>query len=281
MKMPIKKSIKRFLVAGILVSIGLPVIIIGGKKLFFYSSTEVYTFFTPEQATVVLKGIGNKELTKQIEQFISKNIIKKSLLSLSPSKLMIMLQEAFPVIKAATYQYQAPKTIVFTIETTAPICLVNDQTVIGNHLSLIDKKSFNDEVLSTLPKITIEKKWLTGTKLFDAATAPLPQHLYNFIHKITPYLWQHFAITYYAPWQIELAPYTSICKARILTTEQSLFDAKKLAAISTIFKDLCSQGIITKKVLESKHCPLIFDTRIKDQVIVRCNQPAKIGRGHG
>lgn len=281
MKIPIKKSIKRFLVAGILVSIGLPVIIIGGKKLFFYSSSQVHTFFTPEQTTLIIKGIENKELRKHVERFITKHIIKKSLLSTSPSKLIIMLQEAFPVIKTVTYQYQPPKTIVFTLEGTKPACLINDQLVMGDHFSLIDKKSFTDEILVSLPKITIEKKWLASAPIFHATTAPMPRHLYNFIHKITPYVWQHFAITYRAPWHIELIPYKSICKARILTTELSFFDTKKMSAISNIFKDLCSQGIVTKKVLEAKHCPLIFDTRIKNQIIVRCNQPAKRGRGHG
>lgn len=281
MKMPIKKSIKRFLVAGILVSVGLPVIIIGGKKLFFYSSVQVHTFFTPEQATVIMNGIENKNLMKRIDHFITNQIIKKSLLNTSPSELIIMLQKAFPVIKTVTYQYQPPKTIAFTLEGTKPVCVVNDQMVIGNHLSLVDKKSFTDEVLAALPKISIDKKWLADTAVFHQSGAPLPQHVYNFIHKLTPYLWQNFAITYRAPWQIELVPHKSICKAKILATEHTLFDTKKIGSISNIFKDLCSQGIITKKVLEAKHCPLIFDTRIKDQVIVRCNQPAKRGRGHG
>ena len=339
MKMPIKKSIKRFLVAGILVSVGLPVIIVGGKKLIFYSSTQVHTFFTPEQATVIMHGIENKELSKRIDSFVSNQIIKKSLLSTSPTDLIIMLSDAFPVLKSVTYQYQPPKTIVFTLEGTKPACLVNDHWVIGNHRTLVDKKSFTDETLAGLPRISIDKKWLINTPLShpygasfdelrmsggkdhtsntktksifsvhhtqtdsDEAAKPLilslskdasagrgkavssnaiPRHLYNFIHKLTPYHWQNFAITYHAPWNIELIPHKSICKASIIVTEHTLFNAKKITAISPIFKDLCSKGIITKKVLEAKHCPLVFDTRIKDQVIVRCNQPAKRGRGHG
>ncbi len=272
MKMPIKKSIKRFLVASILVSVGLPVIIVGCKKIVFYSSTQMHTFFTATEVSVIMHGIDNPELIKKIHHFIDHKIVKKSLLTTAPTELIIMLSDAFPVIKKITYQYQPPQTILFTLIGTKPTCLVNDHLVIGDHRTLVPKESFAAAALTGLPKITIDTCWLTNGASPD---------LHAFVHQLTPYHWDNFNIHYRAPWDIQLTPYKSICKATILATEHSIFETKKFTAIAAIFKDLCVRGIITKKVLEAKNCPLLFDTRIQDQVIVRCNQPAKRGRGHG
>lgn len=271
MKMPIKKSIKRFLIASILVGVSFPVIVVGGRKIFFYWSEQVHTFFTPEEAVITMLGPENSGLISTINLFVQRQIIKKSLLTTSPEILVALLQKAFPAIKKITYEYQPPKTIIFTLEGTQPICLVNGNFVIGNQPKLLNKTDFNPEHLAALPSITIDQRWLTDNVV--------RQSLYHLINRLTAQQWATFAITYHAPWHLELVPYKSVCKTAILATERSLFETKKFAAISSIFQDLCARGIVTKKVLEAKNCPLLFDTRIKDQIIVRCNQPAKRGEG--
>ncbi len=273
MKMPVKKSIKRFLIASILVGVSLPVIVVGGKKIFFYWSEQMHTFFTPEEVSITMIGPENSDLISKINYFTQQQIIKKSLLTTSPEILVALLQKTFPAIKKITYEYQPPKTILFTVEGTKPTCLVNGNFVIGDQPKLLNKTDFNANSLTNLPSITIDKRWLT-----DNLVRP---SLYSLINRLTTKQWTTFAISYHAPWLLELAPYKSVCKTAILATEHSLFETKKFDAISSIFQDLCARGIITKKVLEAKNCSLLFDTRIKDQIIVRCNQPAKRGRGHG
>jgi hypothetical protein len=272
-KTPIKKSFKRYLVAGVLLLTSFPIMVMTGKKIYFYWSEQMHTFFTPEEARIILLTAENNILEEKITTFVQQHIIKKSLLTNSPEILSTLLQKNFPAIKKITYEYQPPKTILFHLEGTKPTCLVNENLVIGDQAVVLDQSNFCPEALAGLPKIVINQQWLANKIVLPS--------LYTLLHRLSPEQWARFRFTYHAPWLIEAVPLKSIVKTAILATEHSLFEPKKFDAISTIFQDLCSRGIITKKVLEAKNRPFLFDTRIKDQVIVRCNQPTKKGRGHG
>ena len=272
MNMPIKKSAKRLLVISILVSVGLPAIIVGTKKAFFFSSKHVHAFFTPKEASVTLVAFYHKDLEAKISRYISQHTTANSLLNFDPASFANKLKVAFPAIKTVTYHYQPPQTIAFRIEGTTPRCVVNNTFVIGDQQQLLATTDFDPSTLSALPSLSVEPQWTTKA---------IPPCLYEFVQHLQPEIWQQFSIHYHAPWQIVLTPKLSPCHASVIATAANLHGTKHLAALPDIFQDLCARGMITKNVLQAKHCPLTFDIRLKDQIIVRYNHPVKRGRGHG
>jgi hypothetical protein len=273
MKRMIKKSVKRTLVFIILVGVGLPVIIVAAKNLFSFSANQVNVFFSPEECSVTLKTFYSALLAQDIKNYIALRTTKQSLLKLNPSQLLAELQDTFPVVKKASYRFVPPKMIAFQLEGTEPLCIVNNRHVLGNQASLLNCDNFDEETLVNLPKITIQED------LIEDLIAP--KQLRRFLNTLTPYHWDNFTISYHNPWHIELIPKKAICHAKIIASEQSIFDTKKFAALAPIFKDLCCRKIITERVLNAKNYPLVFDTRITQHIIVKCNYPAKRGGGHG
>lgn len=272
MKRMIKKSVKRFLVLIILVCVGLPAIILAAKKLFSFSSGQVHAFFTPEECNITFKDFYSNTLTKAIRKYIAQQTTKQSLLNLDPAELITDLKEAFPIIKSASYRFIPPKTVTFDLEGTKPLCIVNSHFVLGDQRNLVALDNFDESSIALLPEITINP---------TLANKKIRPRLYRFLHKLTPYLWKNFNINYHQPWQIELIPKKSICPAKIIASEKSIFNTDQFASLAHIFKDLCCKKVITQKALTAKNYPLIFDTRIKKYIIVRCNYPAKRGGWHG
>jgi hypothetical protein len=272
MKRMIKKSVRRYLVCIILVGVGLPAIIVAGKRIFSFSSHGVHSFFSPEECTVALHDFYCSTLSDKIKEYIAQNTTRQSLLSLEPALFIAHLKKNFPVIKKASYRFIPPKTIAFEVIGTKPLCLANKEAVIGNQRNLLPLATFDEATLAKLPVITINRAY---------AQKKISRELQAFLHKLPQKTWDTFAINYQHPWEIELIPHQAVCNAKIIASEESIFDAEQFAAIADVFKDLCRRNIVTTRVLVAKNYPLTFDTRIKKYITVRCNYPAKRGRGHG
>ena len=272
LQIPVKKLAKRILIAGMLLGMAVPVAYVALKHVAMRSALHVHALFTPEQVAVNITDLFHPDLQGAIQAFVQERTMGGSLLSLDPKAFIQQLQDTFPIIKSVNYRYLPPKTIAFDIQGTQPLCVVNDNFVVGNQLALLDKSFFDAPTLAGLKQIRID------TKLLKIG---LPKRVYAFVHKLTDYHWQTFSISYHHPWHIDMTPKLSICHCTVRATDQTAFDRKKLQQINNIFQDLCSRGVVTKKILAAHNSPLIFDTRIKNQIIVQCNHPAKRGTGHG
>jgi len=270
MKKLSRKILRKMVVGGIATALILPVCYVGLSKLFSASAHQMQDFLQPEKVTYTMASIFNAKLRQNIQDFITDQTTQKSLIHFDPQAFYAELKKEFPIIKSLSWNFVPPKTIHFSIIGTTPLCRINNSFVIGNKHRLFDKQLFEEINPDSLPNIWINEAFI-GEKL-----APIA---YRFAHKITKEQWATHRIYYYAPWNIHLVPYQSICHCRIVADEKSFFNAKKFDALDALFKDLCAQGLITKKMLQSQAIPLAFDFRIKNQIIVKFYEPVKGGRG--
>jgi len=124
--------------------------------------------------------------------------------------------------------------------------------------------------LDKLPRLKIDKQWLTHK---------VDQVVYDFLNKIPVAMWQQYDITFYDWTNIHLLPHKSLCKCRVIVDEKSFFEQRKFDTLGFLFKDLCKQGFITKKNLDSQRTLFAFDFRIKNEIIVKYYGFLSRGRG--
>ncbi|MFA5306314.1 MAG: hypothetical protein WC365_02595 [Candidatus Babeliales bacterium] len=268
-KLMIRKLIKGSLLIIIIGGCSIPTIMLV-KKLSTTSSTQLNNLFVPQTVTYELESIFDATARSAIQEFVHRTTHQKSLITFDREQFYKDLKQAFPILKRVEYEFRAPDTLHCKLVGTTPYCRINDRFILGNKRRLFPLASFSEFNQQTLPRITLNEK-LLGKKL--------DQSLYAFIHAIPQETWRSYQIFYKAPWEIHLIPTTAICHCRIITDQKNFFNQQKFGALSTLFKDLCDRGYITKNMLGSKGIPLAFDFRIKDQVIVKFHEPSKRGRG--
>jgi hypothetical protein len=266
----VSKRVKRTILMLIMVGIGISSVVVFIKKASTTSSNSIQDFFIPRIITYELSSVFDASLRSAIQKFIESRIHQKSLLVFDRSKFYKDLKHNFPVVKSVEYEFRPPETLHCKIVGTIPFCRINNNLILGNKRRLFSGSIFSEIDQQSLPNLTIDERWL-GKRL--------SQPLYHFIHSITQEQWAGYHIAYYAPWNIHLLPHTSICHCRIITDEHNFFNQQKFGALSSIFKDLCDRGLISKKMLSSKGVPLAFDFRIKNQVIVKFHESFKRGKG--
>ncbi len=257
---PLRKILKRILVASTLVGLVVPILYVAGRRIYNVSASQVQQLFTPKNVQVVIADVANPVLQAAIRDYVTNYTTQDSLLNLDPKTFVAQLQTKFPVIKKVTYTYVPPQTIAFDITGTKPICVVNNRFIVGNQEKVLALSTFAPDITAALPRITIDQKLLTKG---------LPARTYRWLESVTPYHWQTFAMTYHAPWHIDLVPHQAACPCVIVASEKSSFDTKKLTSIKAIFKDLCTRGVITPKLLDGKKARLAYDIRIPGQIVVK------------
>ncbi len=269
-KLMIRKLIKRSLLIIAIGGCSIPLTITLVKKLSITSSAQLNNLFVPRTITYELESIFDAPTRSSIQEFVHRTTHQQSLINFDREKFYKDLKHAFPLLKTVEYEFRAPDTLHCKLVGTTPYCRINNRFILGNKRRLFPLASFSEFNQQTLPCITLNEK-LIGTKL--------DRSVYDFIHAIPQETWHSYQIFYKAPWEIHLIPTTAICHCRIITDEKNFFNQRKFGALSTLFKDLCDRGLITKNMLSSKGIPLAFDFRIKDQVIVKFHEPSKRGKG--
>ena len=257
---PPRKILKRILVASTLVGLVVPILYVAGRHVYNVSAKQVKQLFTPKNVQLTITDVANPTLQTSIRNFVTNYTTQDSLLNLDPTSFVAKLQARFPIIKKVTYTYVPPQTIAFNITGTKPLCIVNNRFIVGNQEKVLPLTTFAADITAALPRITIDQKLLAKG---------LPARTYRWIEQLTTYHWQTFAMTYHAPWHIDLVPHQSACPCVIVASEKSSFDTKKLTSIKAIFKDLCTRGVITPKLLDGKKARLAYDIRIPGQIVVK------------
>lgn len=257
---PLRKMLKRILVASTLVGLVVPVLYVAGRHVYNASTKQVQQLFTPKNVQLTITDVANPILQSSIQNYVTSYTTQDSLLNLDPARFVAELQTRFPVIKKITYTYVPPQTIALNITGTKPLCVVNNRFIVGNQEKVLALNTFAPDITAALPRITIDQKLLAKG---------LPARTYRWLEQLTPYHWQTFAMTYHEPWHIDLVPHQSACPCVIVASEKSSFDTKKLTSIKAIFKDLCTRGVITPKLLDGKKARLAYDIRIPGQIVVK------------
>ncbi|MFA6263368.1 MAG: hypothetical protein WCW33_02675 [Candidatus Babeliales bacterium] len=264
------KYFKRSIVVAIIMIIIIPSLVLLIKKASIVSSSSIQELFVPRVITYELNSVFDASLRISIQKFIESRINKKSLLAFDRAMFYKELKHHFPIIKSIEYELRPSEVLHCNIVGVTPLCRINECFILGNKRRLFPCSLFSEINQEALPNVVMDRRWL-GKKISP--------HLYYVIHSITKEQWASYHIAYYAPWNIQLMPRTSICRCRIITDEHNLFNQQKFGALSSIFNDLCNRGLISKKMLGSKGVPLAFDFRIKNQVIVQFHESSKRGRG--
>lgn len=253
-----------------MIGIALPSAAVMVKKTFDYYAGHAHAFFTPKKVSCTVSNVSCQKTHNQIIQFVHTKTSQDSLLNFDRVAFYNNLKQQFPIIKSLDWRFSISQTLQLHVRGTTPYCIINNEFVLGDKKKLFSKDFFQESHLATLPHIKINQP-LDHEKINTA--------VYNFVHKISPEMWQQFDIIYHTSSNIELVPHQSICKCRIITDEETFFQRPKFNALSAIFNDLCQQGFITKRILKSQTIPLAFDFRIKDQIIIKFYDSR--GRGKG
>jgi hypothetical protein len=268
-KIQISKPLKRTIFLLILVGLGIPTGIII-KKVSSASSQGIKELFTPHIITYNITSIFDVSLRTNIQKFVEAHTHQQNLIAFDRTKFYKDLKHHFPIIKSVEYELRPPETLHCTIIGTTPLCRINNTLILGNKRRLFPCSLFNEINQELLPNITINSR-LLGEKVS-------PQ-LFKFIHSIDKDYWKRYQISYYAAWNINLIPNTSLCHCRIITDEQNFFNQQKFDALGSLFTDLCNRKLISSHMMNSKGIPLTFDFRIKNQVIVKFHESSKRGKG--
>lgn len=266
----IKKGLRRMIIGMTLLCVCLPSLFFLVKRALNSSRQQVDAFFTPKQVVYEICLIDNEEIKQQIDAHIKSKTTAKSLLAFDPQLFYKELKQKFLLVKTVEVKYLVPHTLSLKVIGVTPKFVVNDTYVIGDKKRIFAKELFTDGCLDNLPRLTLDKRWLTKK---------LDQGLYDFLNKIPAATWQQYDITFYEWTNIHLAPHKSVCKCRIVVDEKSFFEQRKFDLLGVVFKDLCERGTITKKVLDSQKTQLAFDFRIKNEIIVKYYGALRRGRG--
>jgi hypothetical protein len=243
------------------------------KRMTNYTSQNVSSFFTPQSVTCSMTHVFSPELKTAIQEALTSYVLRSSLLQFNPKDCMAYMQQAFPVIKSITFSYTPPHAMHAAITGTVPKFFVNEKYVLGDQSQLFAPELFSEVDCSQLLPITINEALIKQN-------FQLVKRTHKFIQTIPDTMFKTYAIAYNTPWNIELVPHRAICKTNIITDEKHFNLQASYEAISGIFQDLCTKGLVTKKMIEAqKYRPLTFDVRIGNQVIVTFNKPAIRGNG--
>jgi hypothetical protein len=264
-----KRLVRRIILATAAVGIGIPATVIVVKQATSYTTNRIGELFTPNAVTFEIRNISNQDVSQAIMLFITKRTTQDSLLHFNADQFFEALKKRFAVIKKVELHLKPPKTLHLTIVGHTPCARINDQLVLGDDNQVLAESFFDEQTLRALPTITV------NPRLIKKQT--ISKRVATFIHAITADQWATYAITYHAPWRIDAVPYKSICKCRLITDEKSFFEEYKFTAMSSIFRDLCTDGLISKKMLQTKGIPIGFDLRIKNQIIVQFYEQIRRG----
>lgn len=264
-----KRLVRRIIIAVATLGLGIPAAVVVVKKVTSYTTNRIGQIFTPNVVTFEITNITNPDVSQAIMKFITKRTTQENLLHFDADQFFNALKKHFTIIKKVELHLKPPDTLHLTIVGHTPCARINNEVVLGDDNHLIAETFFDEQTMQTLPTITVNPHLLKQKTM--------SKRVATFIHAITPDQWATYDITYHAPWQIDAIPHQSICRCRLITDEKSFFEEHKFTAMSSIFKDLCADGLISKKMLQSKGVPLGLDLRIKNQIIVQFYEPIRRG----
>ena len=296
----------------VLIAAGLiiPVVVVSVKKLAVLGSSSVEQVFKPQSVTLTIHTIFSDQLHAAIKKFVYQQCGSGTVFSFDREAFYAALKHRFPIVYDMDVSFGSDKVLRLNIVGTTSFCRVNEALVLGNQNCLFacelfdavcsdtvrldstslttngdiscpfalsersesngyerNKKRFD---VQALPNITIDAQWCGDT---------LDAHVYDFVHSIPADYWRQYDITYHASDNIVLQPHQSICRCQIIVDEKTFFEKRKFATLSPLFGRLCQRGDITKKMLQSKGTPLVFDFRLKNQIIVKRMHVGKGGKG--
>ncbi len=264
------RLLKRLILVLIAAGLTIPVIFVSLKKLEVLGASQVEHVFKPTSVTLTINTIFSDQLHAAIKEFVHARCGQRTVFSFDSQAFYNELKDHFPIVRDMDFSFGADKVLKLTINGTTPFCRVNQTLVLGDQPTLFDLKLFAAADPAQLPNITIDEQWYDDK---------LDAHVYDFVRAIPTDYWRQYVITYHSPHHIVLQPHQSICRSAIVVDEKTFFEERKFAMLSPLFGRLCQRGDITKKMLQSKHTPLVFDFRLKNQIIVKFVQAGKRGKG--
>jgi hypothetical protein len=265
----IKKNAKKFVLLVVACGIAAPIVFFSVQRMVVSVRQNIYDSTYPRTTVCFFEHIYSETVARKIQNLITADA-RRSLFLFSPQTLFQELKKEFPIIKKIDCRLSASMTLNVTVQGVAPSFLVNNQFVVGDKRKLLVPSYFENIDLKKFKPVSVDESWC-GEKL-DKQT-------YAFLHSIPQDYWDRFNITYHAPYKIELVPKKAACACKIIADEKSFFVRDKIAKINNIFEDLARKGLLTKRIVTSKECKILFDIRFNERVYVKFLERIKRGAG--
>ncbi len=201
------------------------------------------TFFT-NKFFVVYDSLFSQEIISEVKEFINKNFIKKSL-----KKSSKILLDKFSIIKNVKFQKNHIDFFTITINSEAPLYLINDNFIFSQNGKIFSKYFFKNENIENLEKITLN----TEIEKLDNQTK-------NFLKNIYDELSQEYKISWENHNLVKLKNKNQ--NFTIITTDQFFPDKNTLEICKKINNEF-SQNQNIKGTHE-----VIMDLRFSKQIVV-------------
>lgn len=244
------------------------------QSYYFMSSSFVRLIDWLGPGTVECTFVGDNPILVQTgcTQRINEYCRKTTMVSFTFEGLYRFLKREFPIVKRCCYTASGFRYHHFLLEFEVPWCTINQRYVLGkSKRRLFDYSHFDGACLINLPNIFVNPLLCSQEKFSEQCA--------RWCRSLTPHECDNYEIEYRNPTDIYFLSKQPGCRYAIVLTDDCLDRSLVFDRVDSVYQDLESKGLITKKMKASQELQLLFDVRFKNRVYVkRCNKVLHGGR---
>jgi hypothetical protein len=258
----IKKRIKLLMILFLALIIFFFLLMPLSKKIFSYLTDKTLRVLRPDNIVLSLNDIYSQDLKEQasnylISYFKSHKIDKLNLIDFENE-----IKKQFKFIKDVEWDFSCPNVARLRLLGKAPICILNQDTILSEDTNLFSIDNFKDY------KMSFSKHFLTEQNKISL-------DLLDFLKKVPEDFWKNYRVDYKNHNLIKLLPNQKEIPISnfYLFNKKNILETSKLEIANSLFKDLYKQN----KLFVSKK--YFLDLRFENRIILRKENQINSGRG--